>query len=161
MIIKNLVYAFCFFALLFTTTTSFCQEKAILITKKDSSTTVFLKENKRIKVKLANNKTFFGRLKIENDSTFSINGNSISLDSIVNIKRKSLALTIINPLIIYYGVSFTGVGIVLAIYGYTEIGILIFGGGTAMILTPLISDKHPSNNWTYKIVENPLNKLKK
>lgn len=161
MIIKNSIYVFYLFALLFATTNSFCQEKGILVTKKDSSATVFLKENKRIKVKLADNKTFFGRLRIENDSTFSINGNSISIDSIVKIKRKSLALTILNPLIIYYGAGFIGVGLLLATYGYTEIGILFFGGGTAMVLTPLISNKHPSNNWAYKIVENPLNTLKK
>ena len=143
-------------------TNSFCQEKGILVTKKnDSSGAVFLKENKRIKVKLANNKTFFGRFKIESDSTFSIRGNSISLDSIVKIKRKSLALTIATPVIVYAGFNVTVVGVVVALFLSPPLGALTTVVGTSMIVVPLVSNKHPSNSWAYSIIENPNNKEKK
>ena len=162
MVAKNTSYFFYLLMFLMFSTNSFCQEKGILVTKKnDSSGAVFLKENKRIKVKLANNETFFGRFKIENDNTVSIKGNSISLDSIVKIKRKSLAFTILTPFIIYVGLGVMGIGLLVAIFNSTELGVAVFGLGTSMVVVPLISNRHPSDNWSYSISENPNNKEKK
>lgn len=161
MFTKNGIYLFYFFAFLLVSTSSFCQEKGILLTKKDSSATVFLKENKRVKVVLSNNKSLFGRLKIENDSTISIKGTPVSLDSIVKIKRKSLAITILTPFIVYAGITVFTVGLYVIVLNSYPIGALVSGTGISMILIPLISDKHPPNKWNYSISENPKSMVKK
>lgn len=151
----SFVFLFTFFLI---SSFVFCQEKGIVLMKKDSSSTEFLQENKRIKVKLANSKTYYGRFKIENDSTFSIKGNIISLDSIVKIKRRSMTATILSPIIIVYGTAFTVAGVVLVASTLTY-GALFGSGlifcGIPMVLIPAISSNHSPDKWNYSIGPNP------
>ena len=134
-------------------------EKGILVTKKDSSSTLFLKENKRIKVKLLDGKVYVGKFQIINDSTFSIRDNIISLDSIAKIKRRSLVSSIFSPVVIVYGIGLVSLGVVgIAYGGYVIIlGALILPG-LPMVLVPLISENHRPQKWNYSIGTNPKNK---
>lgn len=133
------------------------QEKGVILQRKDSSSTTFLKENKRIKVKLLNGKVHVGKFIIANDSTISIRNNEISLDSIAKIKRRSVFNTIITPIIIYYGVSFTGIGILLiATQTYAEVGVIFSAIGIPMLIGPLTSESHRPSKWNYSIGSKPI-----
>ena len=135
-------------------------EKGIILTKKDSTQTSFLKEHKRIKVKLLNGKVFVGKFTIVDDKTINIRENIISLDSISKIKRRSVVAAIMSPIIIYYGSVFIGLGILfLASQTYSELGIAFSAIGAPLILIPSISEKHWSSKWKYSIGENPKIKI--
>lgn len=133
------------------------EEKGIILRRKDSSETTFLKENKRIKVKLLNGKVHVGKFIIVNDSTISIRNNEISLDSIAKIKRRSVFNTIITPIIIYYGVTFTGIGILLiATQTYAEVGVVFSAIGLPMLIGPITSESHRPLKWKYSIGNKPI-----
>lgn len=134
-------------------------EKGILITKKDSSSTLFLKENKRIKVKLLDGKVYVGKLVLIDDKTFSIRGTVISLDSVAKIKRRSVVATIFTPIIIYFGSLILFAGILIAVIYEPAIGgIIISGIGLSTVLTASISQGHIYKKWNYSIGTNPKNK---
>jgi small nuclear ribonucleoprotein (snRNP)-like protein len=164
---STIICKFQFFLLVFllTTLSSFSQEqeilekKGIILTKKGSSSTVFLPENKRIKVKLVNGAVFVGRLKIIDDKTFSIKDNVISLGSIVKIKKRTVVATIIAPIIVYLGAGFVAGGILVVALGETYgIGYFISAIGITGIIAPLATNGHRVERWSYSIGENPKNK---
>lgn len=161
----SIICKYQFFLLIFLLTTfrlfsqeqGIAEEKGVILQRKDSSATTFLKENKRIKVKLLNGKVHVGKFIIVNDSTISIRNNEISLDSIAKIKRRSVFNTIITPIIIYYGVTFTGVGILLiATQTFTEVGVVFTAIGLPMLIGPITSESHRPLKWKYSIGNKPI-----
>ena len=133
------------------------QERGILLEKHNSKGIDFLKENKRIKVVTLDGQKYYGRFIIIDENTISINNQPIQLDSINKIKRKSLTATITAPLLVTTGVLFILGG--AAVAGTSTYGALAAFGlipsGFALSLIPLISNKHDTKNWDYKIAENP------
>lgn len=127
--------------------------------KKDSERTDFLVENKRIKVVTTYGRSFFGRFSIIDDKTISINNTLIPLASIEKIKRKSLTSTITSPVVCTLGVILTlGGTAVVGTGGYgTIIGLGLISSGFPLSLIPLISNRHPKNQWEYTIGDLPSN----
>lgn len=153
---KIIIY---FFFLFFPIVAIFSQDQGILLEKKNSETTDFLKEHKRIKVITSNGNHFYGRFLIVDDHTIRIDNSIIPLDSIVKIKRKSLTSSILSPIVPVIGVIFIlGGTAVAATEGSGAIAGtgLVFSGFT-MTLASLISNKHKKEKWDYKIGTNPNN----
>lgn len=137
-------------------TSMISQEKGILLQKKDTERTDFLIEHKRIKVVTTDGRSYFGRFSIIDDKTISINNTLIPLISIEKIKKKSLASTIVSPLVCVVGVVFILGGTAVAVIGgSTEaiMGLGLISSGFTIPLIALISNKHPKNQWQYVIGE--------
>jgi hypothetical protein len=132
------------------------EEKGVVLEKRNSATTAFLPENKRIKVKLLNGDVIAGKFKIVDDNTIVIREHFISLDSIAKIKRRSLISAIFSPLIIAYGVAFITVGVIgITVGGYAVLAAVLIPYGIPMVLIPVISENHRPQKWKYSIRTNP------
>ena len=131
------------------------QEKGVVLKDKKSNHLEFLKENKRIKLKIKDGKVYVGKFSIVDDKSILIDGTTITLDSVVKIKRRSLVSAIVSPIIITLGVTFVFVGVAGALSGGYGIFLVAFiPPGIPMILVPLISNNHQSEKWEYSIDTN-------
>lgn len=144
---------------LFFTILTFAQNNVLVIQKIDSERSIEIKEHKRIKLETKDGQKMFGRFTVVDSSSIMIQEKIILLEDIVKLKRKSLASTIVNPVLIVYGSVFIITG--ASIIGGTGIFDTFFGGslivvGTPLVLIPLLSNKHPSNAWKYSIKINKL-----
>lgn len=140
------------FFLLFTITT-FSQEKGIYLINKKTKDSIFLIENKRIKIKILEGKSIAGRFIIVDENTISIKGQSFPLDSIVKIRRESTFSAITRPIslvlgsiLVVNGIAFVSIGGIAAYYG----SILLLPGIPITII-PLSKNKHETPKWEYHI----------
>lgn len=145
----NITLLFFFFTIF-----SFAQNNVLVIQKINSKHAIEIKENKRIKLKTIQGKSFFGRFTVVDSSSIMIQEKIILLEDIVKLKRKSLFGTIANPIFIIYGSTFIIAG--ASIIGSAGILDVFFGGsliimGTPLLLVPLISNNHPVDKWKYSI----------
>jgi hypothetical protein len=134
------------------------EKKGILLERKESSRKEFLPENKRIKLETIDGNILVGKFTIVNDSTISIRGNEVNLNSIERIKRRSVVSAIGSPIITAYG--FGGIG--LGVYAIAQGGIIsvidgtfLIPAGVGMVLLSTISQNHKPSKWNYSIVVKP------
>ena len=130
------------------------QNKGVTMTSTAYGKTAFFKENKRVRIKTVDGELHRGRLKIIDNQTILIDGEAIALDSVLQIKRHSLAVTIISVTLIVAGTILFTTAMILA----EPIGQAIVGTFTGLIVSgaailPLIPNKHNSKRWTYNIEE--------
>jgi hypothetical protein len=147
---------FCLLATFFSTN---AQEMSILVQNKNSEKSIYLEQNKRIKVVTTDGRRYFGRFTVVDDKTISINNTLISLTSIEKIKRKSLVSTIATPIVCYVAVYLILGGTAVAAIGgrsFAPIGLGLISTGFALPPIALISNKHPKDQWRYTLVENPV-----
>lgn len=149
------------FCLVFTI--GFAQKKGINLIKNTSNKTTFLKENRRIKVKTTDGKSIAGKFTIENDSAINIKGRTISMDSIVSIRKASTFSAILRTTSISIGTTLVVGGLAVAAskptknegysggFGRAAAGVTAILG-LPLLLVPLTVKKHPVKQWTYEIV---------
>jgi len=151
----RLLFVFCFLFL-----TSYAQDKGVVLKEKSSDRTVFLQENKRIKLKTKDGKVFVGKFKIVDDNTIMIKNATITLDSISTIKRRSLVSSIGSPFVVAGGTILMIAGVAGALSGgYGVLLVVLIPPGIPMILVPVISNNHVPEKWSYSIDTNPKLKL--
>lgn len=108
-------YVFLFF-FLFISNAIFSQKQVLKITHQLSGKEIFIKENKRIKIKTVDGKKISGRFKIKNDLVV-INDQSLKLSDIGEIKRNPLLFSILTgSIMVYGGVVSVGAGVLLGIF---------------------------------------------
>jgi hypothetical protein len=141
--------------LLFSLSKLFSQKQAIVVSKNDSKRSIFINENKQIKIKTNSGKIYLGKFSIIDEKTISIDSISIPINSIVTIQKKSIASMILTPLIVATGVIFVLGGVGVAVLGGTKslIGVGMLFSGLYLGSIPFIASKHQSDNWKYKITE--------
>ena len=135
-------------------TTLFAQSKGINLIKTTSADTTFLKENRRIKVKTVDGKSFAGKFSIINDSEINIKGRIISMDSIVSIRKASTFSAIASPVsIIVGGALLVGAigGLAAGGYGFLMTAAFL-PPGLPLFIVPFTANKHPIKKWKYEIV---------
>ena len=139
------------------------QKKGINLIKTSRNDTTFIKENKRIKIKTIDGKSISGKFTIVNDSAITIKGKTITMDSIVSIRKASTFSTILRTTSISIGTVAVVGGFALAVAdppkgsGYASgaassagIGLVIVS--LPFLITPLTVKKHPVKKWKYEIV---------
>jgi small nuclear ribonucleoprotein (snRNP)-like protein len=133
----------------------FAQQPGILLEKKDSQKTIFIKENKRIKIETNNGITYSGKFKIIDQNTFSIDSISIPINSIVAIKKQSLSFLILTPIIVVTGVVLVLGGVGVSVLGGVKsvIGVGMLFSGFYVGSIPFITSNHKSNKWNYSVGE--------
>lgn len=148
--LSKLVLLYC---LILVSCVSVAQTNQIVLENKKTQKKLLITENKRIKVVTTDGKKYVGKFSIIDDTTIKIDENSIALDSIATIQKRSVFSSIARPVLIVLGtVSLVG-AIAGATYGgYGYIATLILAPiGTPMVLIPLLSNRHKNENWSHTI----------
>ena len=129
------------------------QEKGIALKKENSKKTVFLEENRRIKIITKSDKKIIGNFTILDNKTIMIKNQEIAIDSIETITRHSKFSSIANPVLVGVGavfIVFGTAGIIAGSYGVLLAPLIPVG--LPMVLVPVISNRHKSKDWEYQIV---------
>ena len=137
---------------LFSATLLKAQENGISLVNKKTNQTVFLKENKRILVKTTDGKFFKGRFKNVDGKSIQIGKDTIAIDSVVKIKRKTIGLAIVSAVMvvgmgtpaIIMGAATGGFAVLLIPVG-VEIDVIGF-------VLPTMPSGHKRKKWDYAIV---------
>jgi hypothetical protein len=137
----------------------FAQQPGIVLSKKDSQKTIFIKENKRIKIETNNGTVYTGKYKIIDQNTISIDSISIPINDIVAIKKQSLAFVILTPVIVATGVVLVLGGVGVSVLGGVKsvVGVGMLFSGFYVSSIPFISSNHKTNKWSYSVGEEKLN----
>ncbi|SEA81878.1 hypothetical protein SAMN05443667_10990 [Flavobacterium gillisiae] len=153
--IQDLGIELIFFTMLLLFTSSFltAQEKGIYLENRSKNKTIFLPQNKKIKITTSEGKKLAGNYTIVDDKSILIKNQLISLSSVVAIKKYSTYSAITATAGIAVGSLFTVVGAAGIIAGgYGFIASPLAPIGLAMVLIPVLSNKHKREKWEYKIV---------
>jgi hypothetical protein len=138
--------------LIFSTITTFSQEKGLLLTNSTNKKTDFLVENRRIKVFTDDGKKIAGKLKIIDENTIEINSILIPMNSIQKVRKASIFSAISTPLLVTAGSVGTILG-VAGIFKNDSIGSIGYlPPSIPLAIIPLHPNKHPKEKWEYKIV---------
>lgn len=139
------------------------QEKALEMSKTGSEKTRVFKENKRVKVKTLDGGKYIGRFQILDANTVEIEGNIIPLNSISNIKSRSILAGITGTILIIAGVATIFYGNVLMLATAITlgaisptVGVVVGIAGIAITAAGIFFNEfaknHRNNGWTYKII---------
>ena len=146
-----------FIFLLFSTIPFLAQEKAIELSKIGSEKTKIFKENKRVKIKTLEGGKYIGRIKIVGQKTIEIEGNVIHLNSISNIKSRSVIGGIVGTVLIITGAYFIGIAPIAAFFISSTSGSAFVIGGVVMSSSGIFFNEfaknHRNTKWSYKIID--------
>src|SRR4051812_20135615 len=107
---KSIIYLLLFFI----SFASFSQQKAIEVTNKKTGKVVLFEENQRIKIRTVAGKKYIGNLKILDSISFSVNDQTVKIDSLKNIKKYPKKLATIKSVVFFTGLATIGASIVAA-----------------------------------------------
>jgi hypothetical protein len=132
----------------------FSQESGINLINNKTNRNVFFKENWRVLVKTTDGKSFKGRFKVNDEGSIIVGRkDTISIDSVSNIKRRSLGLAFTSGLI----VGGIGTPIIVASAATGGIVLIVLPLGIAIdavgFVIPALPRGHSREKWTYSIVK--------
>lgn len=132
-------------------------QHALEISKNGSEKLKIFEEDKRVKVKTVTGEKYIGRFQIVNANTIAIKGNNIPLNSIENIKSRSVVAGIVGTVLIISGPYFIILSPILAFVYSSTAGFVSVFGGTAMTLSGIFFNEfaknHRNTKWSYKIFD--------
>jgi hypothetical protein len=130
------------------------QEMGISLVNKSKDKTVFLSQNKKIKITTSGGEKVAGTFMIVDDKRIMIKNQQVLLTEIVAIRKYSTYSAIASTASIFVGSLFTTLGTAGIIAGgYGSIVSPLAPIGLTMVLIPALSNKHKSKKWDYKIVK--------
>ena len=149
---KNILYVLVFLASL----TSFSQQKSIEITNVKTGKTKYFEENQRIKIRTLDGKKHVGNLKFSDSLSFTVNNQSIKIDSLQSIKKQPKTMATIKTVVFITGLAIVGASLVAASDG-NDAAFLLFTIGSGVTigagLLEGINANNSNNRWRFKIIE--------
>jgi len=129
------------------------QENGISLKKENSKKSVFLAENRRIKVMTVSGEKIIGNYTIVDDKNIMIKNQTVALDSIVSISKHSKFSSVASPVFVVIGTVFVLGGTAgLIAGGYGVLAAPLIPLGLPLILVPVLTNKHKSSAWRYEMV---------
>ncbi|WP_156879197.1 hypothetical protein [Salinimicrobium xinjiangense] len=134
------------------------QEQVLEMTKSDSEKVRTFKQNKRVKIKTLEGEKYIGRFQIIDEKTIEIEGDIIKLNTISNIKSRSIMAGIAGTGLILYGslIALVG-GLEHAWADNPQVGNGLFVAGAVIISSGIFFNEFARNQrsdkWNYKIIE--------
>ena len=149
---KNILYVLVFLASL----TSFSQQKSIEITNVKTGKTKYFEENQRIKIRTLDGIKHVGNLKFSDSLSFTVNNQSIKIDSLQSIKKQPKTMATIKTVVFITGLAIVGASLVAASDG-NDAAFLLFTIGSGVTigagLLEGINANNSNNRWRFKIIE--------
>ena len=149
---KNKIYLI----LLLISTAVFSQQKAIEITNIQTGKVKVFEENQRIKIRTLDGKKHVGNLKILDSLCFSVNNQSIKIDSLQSIKKQPRVLGTVKTVVLITGLAIVGTSIIAATGG-NDAAFLLFTVGSGVTISAglleAINNNNSNRRWKFKIVD--------
>ena len=149
---KNTLYLI----LLFFSTAVFSQQRAIEITNIQSGKVKVFEENQRIKIRTLDGKKHVGNLKISDSLSFTVNNQSIKIDSLQSIKKQPKTLATVKTVVLITGLAIVGASLIAA-SGGSDSAFLLFtiGSGVTIGAGVLegINANYSERKWLFKIID--------
>ena len=129
------------------------QEKYLELTKNNTSRILKIEEDKRVVVKTKDNKRFVGKLKFIDSLHVGIDSNTIHLDSISFIKKRSIGGVVLRSVSFYVGANLFIIGLVSIPTGIGAIvSVATLPPSVPLLIYAVSSNKRRSEKWKYKIL---------
>lgn len=149
---KTLIYVLVFLG----SFTAFSQQKVIAITNSITGEVKFFEENQRVKIRTLDEKKIIGTLKITDSLSFTINNQSVKIDSLKSIKYQPKTLATVKTVVLVTGLAIVGSSLIAA-SGGSDSAFLLFTIGSGVTigagLLEGINVNNSNNKWTFKIIE--------
>lgn len=138
--------------------TAFSQQKGIEVTNIKTGEVKFIEENRRVKIRTLDEKKRIGILKITDSLSFTINDQSVKIDSVKSIKYQPKTLATVKTAVLVIGLATVGASLIAASKG-NDAAFLLFTIGSGVTigagLLEGINANNSGNRWTFKISEKP------
>ncbi|MFO8148081.1 MAG: hypothetical protein ACQEWG_08450 [Bacteroidota bacterium] len=132
-------------------------QQVLEISETGSDKSILFEQNKRVKIKTITGEKYIGRFQISDANTIEIKGNNIPLNSIENIKSRSVVAGIVGTVLIISGAYFLVISPIVALAISSGAGIAFVFGGVAMISSGIFFNEfaknHRNTKWSYKIID--------
>jgi hypothetical protein len=149
---KTLIYVVVFLI----SFTAFSQQKAIEVTNIQTGKVKVFAENQRIKIRTLDGKKHVGNLKILDSLIFTVNNQSVKIESLKSIKLQPKTLATVKTVVFATGLAIVGASLVAASEGNDSAFLLFTIGSGVTIGAGLLENINAStsnNKWTFKIIE--------
>ena len=149
---KTLIYVVVFLI----SFTAFPQQKAIEVTNIQTGKVKVFAENQRIKIRTLDGKKHVGNLKILDSLSFTVNNQSVKIESLKSIKLQPKTLATVKTVVFATGLAIVGASLVAASEGNDSAFLLFTIGSGVTIGAGLLENINAStsnNKWTFKIIE--------
>lgn len=136
--------------------TVFSQQRLIEITNVKTGKVKVFEENQRIKIRTLDGKKHIGNLKFSDSLSFTVNNQSVEIDSLQSIKKQPKTLATIKTVVLVVGLAIVGSSLIAASDGNDAAFLLFTIGSGVTISAGLlegINANNSNNRWTFKIIE--------
>jgi hypothetical protein len=136
--------------------TAFSQQRLIEITNVKTGKTKVFEENQRVKIRTLDGKKHVGNLKFSDSLSFTVNNQSVKIDSLQSIKKQPKTLATIKTVVLVAGLAIVGSSLAAASDG-NDAAFLLFTIGSGVTigagLLEGINANNSNNRWRFKIIE--------
>lgn len=143
---------FCFFLISYIP----AQSQHIELTKLETGKITSIKQGQRVRVRTEDGQKIFGRINIIDSATIVLRNDTLRLQDVKKIQRRSATKAVVTAFMIAGGISATASAPILALVSTPTAAIATFAAGTALvisgILLPVVGNNHNRERWDYKIV---------
>lgn len=136
--------------------TVFSQQRLIEITNVKTGKVKVFEENQRIKIRTLDGKKHIGNLKFSDSLSFTVNDQSVEIDSLQSIKKQPKTLATIKTVVLVVGLAIVGSSLIAASDGNDAAFLLFTIGSGVTISAGLlegINANNSNNRWKFKIIE--------
>lgn len=136
--------------------TVFSQQRLIEITNVKTGKVKVFEENQRIKIRTLDGKKHIGNLKFSDSLSFTVNNQSVKIDSLQSIKKQPKTLATIKTVVLVVGLAIVGSSLIAASDGNDAAFLLFTLGSGVTISAGLlegINANNSNNRWKFKIME--------
>jgi hypothetical protein len=148
---KNIIVALVFLV----SFSVFSQHRAIEITNIKTGKVKVFEENQRIKIRTLDGKKHVGNLKILDSLNFTVNNQSVKIDSLKSIKNQPKVLGTVKTVVLISGLVIVGASIIAATGG-NDAAFLLFTVGSGVTISAGLLEglnaNNTNNKWMFKIV---------
>jgi hypothetical protein len=136
--------------------TAFSQHKTLELTNIKTGKVKVFEENQRIKIRTLSHKKWIGNLKIIDSLNFTVNNQSIKIDSLQSIKTQPKSLGTVKTVVLFSGLAIVGASIVGAAQGNeSAFSLFAIGAGTTISAGIIegLNSNYTSRKWKFKIID--------
>ena len=145
-----------FLLLFFVSHLTFSQQKHIEITNITTGKVKYFEENQRVKIRTLDGKKHIGYLKFSDSLSFTLNNQSIKIDSVQSIKKQPRTLATVKTVVLITGLGIVGTSLIAASGGSDAAFLLLTVGSGVSISAGILEGLNGNNSnyrWKFKIIE--------
>ncbi len=136
--------------------TALSQQRLIEITNVKTGKVKVFEENQRVKIRTLNGKKHIGNLKFSDSLSFTVNNQSVKIDSLQSIKKQPKTMATVKTVVLIVGLAIVGSSLIAASDG-NDAAFLLFTIGSGVTISAGVLEginvNNSNNRWKFKIIE--------